>query len=432
MAQAKRDRHQTKTPHPAFGGPYASVGHLCASARGLEGLLRAALQVIIDACGCRAGGVRLSQPDGSLPFYVSLNLDPDFYRTEDLGTVRECVCGAVARGACLSLAGFSPFGSFVTNGLQGFAAGLPVCDIMGLRGRCVLNGYESMAIVPLRAESDSLGVIYLADERTGLFAPDALAFVEAAASLLAAAVPRLREVDAAPAAEAGSGTERLIASLGHDLRTPLVPVKGLLNLLLADKFGELSPKQKELLNICQLSIDREIELIDNLLEFSRLRSGQLQLERAVFDLRSAIRDAIHYVAPLARERSARVEVSLPQQELPVRGDRRRLLRVFANLISNAIKYGREGGRVGLEVTPDDGHIVARVIDEGAGVAEDEREKIFEWLYRGAQAADKPGSGLGLAIARDVVARHGGQVSVESTRPSVFSVRLPLAPQSGER
>lgn len=427
LAQAKRHTDHIPAPPAAFGDTYRAVGHICASARSLETLLRKALRVIMEATGCRLGGVRLSQPDGSLPFYVSCNLDPDFYRTEDLGTVTECVCGAVARGGCLDTPGFSPFGSFVTGGLQAFASQLAVCDIMGLRGRCVLNGYQTVAIVPLRAEGQPLGVIYLADQEAGVCSGEKVAFVEAASSLVAAAVPRLREVEAPRAAANGGSAEMFMASLGHDLRTPLVPVKGLLNLLLAGKFGELTPKQQELLNICQLSIDRQIELIDNILEYSRLHSGRLQLERAVFDLRSAIRDAIHYVAPLARERSASLEVLLPEAELPVSGDRRRLLRVFANLLSNALKYGREGGRVRLEATVQTGAVIARVADDGPGVAEQDRERVFEWLYRGKNAAGIAGSGLGLAIARDVVARHGGRISVESTTPSVFAVRLPLAP-----
>jgi signal transduction histidine kinase len=425
----EKDRYPTVGgPQPeAFGSDYATLGHICASAQSLEKLLQEGLQIIQGAVGCQAGGVRLSQPDGSLPFYVSKNLDSDFYRTEDLGSVNECICGAVARGERLGSIGFTPFGTFVTNGLQDYAAHLETCQWLTLRGRCVLTGYESVAIVPLRTEAAPLGVIYLADPRKGLFTRETLAFLEAASSLLAAAIPRLRELQGTPAAVSSDSTE-LLASLGHDLRTPLVPVKGLLNLILAEKVGQLSPKQKELLDICQLSIDREIELIDNLLESSRLRSGRLQLERAVFDLRGAIQDAVHYVQPLARERGAHVEVSLSAEELPVLGDRRRLLRVFANLLSNAVKYGRQGGRVDLKARAEGREVLVRVIDDGPGVPEEEREKIFEWLYRGPAAAGTPGSGLGLAIARDVAALHGGQIKVESGQPSVFAVRLPLAPE----
>jgi len=415
-------------PETTYRGAYATIGRICASARHLERLLREALQVFIEATGCGAGGMRLSQPDGGLPFYVSHNLDPDFYRTEDLGSVRECICGAVARGGGSEESGFTRFGAFVANGLQEYASGLAVCQILGLRGRCILNGYESVAVVPLRNEGKPLGVIYLADSAPGVFGPQALDFLQASARLLAAAIPRLREVEADPGGPQ-SGTEAILAALGHDLRTPLVPVKGLLNLVLAGKFGPLAPKQSELLNICQLSIDREIELIDNLLESSRLRSGHLELERAMFDLRNAIRDALVCVTPLAKEEACRVEVDLPKAEVPVRGDRRRLLRVFSNLLSNAIKYGGMGGQARLAAAVEGGHVVVRVADDGPGVAEGERDKVFEWLYRGRQASGKPGSGLGLAIARDIVARHGGTLRVESCQPSVFCLRLPLAPEA---
>jgi signal transduction histidine kinase len=407
-----------------FGETLTRLGHTCAGARTLERLLGKALKDILAATGCGSGGIRLIQPDGSLPFYVTENLDPDFFRSEDRCTVEECTCGAVALGAAEGGKGYTSFGSFSTNSLQEHAERLGTSELCMLRGRCILGGYESVAIVPLRSAGPPLGVIYLADRRRGLFGAEKLAFLEAAAALLASAIPRLREMEGPHEGKTAAHTERLLAALSHDLRTPLVPVRGLINFILAEKPGPLTPRQRELLNICQLSLDREIELIENLVESSRLRSGSLQMEWSVFDLRGAIQDAVHYVQPLARERGTQLAINLPSSELPVRGDRRRLLRVFANLLGNAIKYGR--ARASLEAVAQGAEAVVRVRDDGPGVSEHEREKVFEWLYRGTGAAGKQGSGLGLAIARDVARLHGGRIDIEEAAETTFVVRLPLA------
>jgi signal transduction histidine kinase len=180
--------------------------------------------------------------------------------------------------------------------------------------------------------------------------------------------------------------------------------------------------------------ERMAGLVDNLLELTRAQAGRVQLVRAPGDLRELARRAADAIAPLAQARGQRVELDLPAEPMPALVDAQRLERVLLNLLSNAHKYGREGGTIRLSLTRRCDDVVVAVADDGPGIAAADQERIFERYYRSETEATrhKQGSGLGLPIARALVELHGGRLWLESTpgAGATFCIALPTGQLAG--
>ena len=224
--------------------------------------------------------------------------------------------------------------------------------------------------------------------------------------------------------------DEFVSGLSHDLRTPLVPVKGFIDMLLAGRVGPLNPKQEEFLGHCRRSVEREAELIDELLDYSRLRAGRMQLDREVIDLRAVLRDAVKGLESMAMQQGLKVEAELGGEPVMVEADRAKLLRVFGNLFSNAVKFNRDGGLVRVElITRAGGQAAVSVEDTGPGIAPEEREKVFERFYQiNREGHSRKGAGIGLWTVREIVRLHGGRVELASEpgQGSRFTVVLSLA------
>ena len=221
-----------------------------------------------------------------------------------------------------------------------------------------------------------------------------------------------------------------VSLVSHELRTPLTSIKGYTDLLLAEDAGPLTDTQREFLQIIAQNTERLTGLINDLLEIERLEAGRTQLSLAPLDLREVLEEVARTFKVNAEDKGLQFAVELPGTRLPVEGDRDALVRVFSNLVSNAIKYTPQGS-VTLRAFCDDARneVVVEVADTGIGIAPEEREKIFEKFYRASDeyARRIGGTGLGLAIVRALVEQHQGAVAVESAlgRGSTFTVRLPL-------
>ncbi len=224
--------------------------------------------------------------------------------------------------------------------------------------------------------------------------------------------------------------DRFLAGVSHDLRTPLIPVRAFLERLLQGRWGPLSEKQKEFLRYCLIGVNRELILVEELLDYTRLQSGKLELHPQEVDLQDVVRSSLFLLYVLAETNRLRVSVDMPEGPVMIRGDYNKLLRIFNNLFSNAVKYNRPEGEVRVR-----GHWVAEdrfcveIEDTGVGIPKESLSHIFEHFYRVDmdQAPPTGGAGIGLAVVRELVRLHGATLDVRSTIGvgSVFSITFPV-------
>lgn len=203
----------------------------------------------------------------------------------------------------------------------------------------------------------------------------------------------------------------LVSTVSHELRTPLAAIKGYVSTMLAEDVEWDRASQHEFLTIISDESDRLTNLVNNLLDLSRIEAGSLKLSRERCD----IKEMIHRVAKQARllpgnRFEVRVEAKLPK----LYADPPRLESILRNLIENAVKYGGENAKIKVEVNKQDKDFVFRVLDDGPGIPENERQHIFESFYRvdDSLARLTSGAGLGLAICQGLVRAHGGRIWAE--------------------
>ena len=224
-----------------------------------------------------------------------------------------------------------------------------------------------------------------------------------------------------------------VANVSHELRTPLSLVKGAAETLLAGAKDDPVASVR-FLNIIDKHADRLTFLIEDLLTVSKLESGQTVFNLQVTELRRVADEALEALQPKVRERGITVFNEIAPT-LQVHADGDRLQQVFSNLVDNAIKYGRPGGRVivGARSVHED-IVEAWVADDGQGIPPEARERVFERFFRAdkARSRDMGGTGLGLSIVKHLVQSHGGEVRVESElgRGTTFYFTMPRVNEAG--
>ncbi|MGC4027799.1 MAG: ATP-binding protein [Steroidobacteraceae bacterium] len=223
--------------------------------------------------------------------------------------------------------------------------------------------------------------------------------------------------------------DSVLGNISHEFRTPLSAQLASIELL-RDGLPTLSQDQQaELLGNVQRGVLRLMRLVDNLLESVRIEAGQLAIRQQQVDLAEVVQEAGELLQPLLAQRQLRLEITLPEeQRITVSGDSLRLLQVFINLFSNAIKFAPEQTAIRVGAQVQEGRVEVWVEDEGAGIAGGSSVNIFERFRRSdATEPDAPGLGLGLWIVKSIVDRHHGQVEVMRTanERTRFVVRLPL-------
>jgi two-component system phosphate regulon sensor histidine kinase PhoR len=224
--------------------------------------------------------------------------------------------------------------------------------------------------------------------------------------------------------------QEFVANVSHELRTPLSLIKSATETLL-DGAKDDAAALARFLQIIDKHANRLALLIDDLLLLSTLDSGGLRLNRQPLQFRSTVQDAIDDLQARALARDVALENLVPGSFV-VLADNDRMRQVVSNLVDNAIKYGRPGGRTSVSGRHlDDGRMEITVADDGPGIPRDSQERIFERFYRvdKARSREQGGTGLGLAIVKHVIQAHGGEVRIES-EPGVgskFIVTLPGVP-----
>ena len=222
--------------------------------------------------------------------------------------------------------------------------------------------------------------------------------------------------------------DEFLAMLAHELRNPLAPIGAAAALLQRARLDEgLVRKTSEIIG---RQVAHMTELIDDLLDVSRVTRGQVELDEAALDMRAIVADAVEQAMPLVRTRHQQLDVDVPVHAMPVMGDAKRLVQILANLLNNAAKYTQEGGRLRLAARVRGNEVVVDVVDNGIGMASELAARAFDLFAQAERTSDRAsgGLGLGLALVRSLVELHGGTVSCASAGPgqgSRFTVTLPL-------
>lgn len=223
-----------------------------------------------------------------------------------------------------------------------------------------------------------------------------------------------------------------VANISHELKTPI----GAIGLLAETIESEQDPEVMRRLATTMVSeAERASNTIDDLLELSRIEFAD-DADHSEVELASVVSEAVARIATAADQRGVEVTTDVPGS-LRLRGDRQQLVSALFNLLDNAVKYSRAGGRVtvlGRRSGAPEGRLELSVIDEGVGIPRRSLERVFERFYRvdRARSRNTGGTGLGLAIVRHVVSNHGGEVEVESTegQGTEFTLRLPVTSGAG--
>jgi signal transduction histidine kinase/ActR/RegA family two-component response regulator len=220
-----------------------------------------------------------------------------------------------------------------------------------------------------------------------------------------------------------------LAMLAHELRNPLAPISTAAQLLQAA--ADDPARVRHVATIVARQVAHMTNLLNDLLDVSRVTRGVITLDHAVLDFKSIVASAIEQVRPLIEARRHAVTVRHPAPRVLVRGDRTRLVQVLVNLLNNAAKYTPDGGHIEVSSEIIDGCVEVTVCDEGIGIAPGLLPHVFELFTQGERTPDRShgGLGLGLALVRSLAELHGGRVSVASDGPgqgSRFTVTLPLA------
>ncbi|MCE8423681.1 MAG: PAS domain-containing protein [Candidatus Methanoperedens sp.] len=220
-----------------------------------------------------------------------------------------------------------------------------------------------------------------------------------------------------------------ISTASHELRTPLTVINSYLEMFEEGMLGDLRDNQSEKLAIIRTQTDHMIKLVEDMLDTLRLESRKFKIQKLSLKLDEIARSAVDEVSRLADLKEHTMSLKI-NGELPrIRGDRQRIKQVFGNLLTNAIKYTPNTGKICVELTNEDGHLLVSISDNGIGIAEEEQEKIFEKFYTVSGKSltrESERMGLGLTIARGIVEAHGGRIWVNSMlkRGSTFYFTLP--------
>jgi signal transduction histidine kinase len=228
--------------------------------------------------------------------------------------------------------------------------------------------------------------------------------------------------------EADRRKDEFVATLAHELRNPLAPIRQAALVAKSHKADEA--RKRWALDIVERQVGHMALLLDDLLDVSRISRGKLDLRRETVELTAVVEAAIETARPAIEAKEHQLQVRLPAQPVRLSADRLRLAQVLSNLLSNAAKYTDKGGRIELSAEASDAQLVLRVRDNGIGLAPESQRLIFEMFSQVSSALERSegGLGIGLALSRGLVALHGGRLEVFSAglgQGAEFSVVLPV-------
>ena len=288
-------------------------------------------------------------------------------------------------------------------------------------------GIKAIICCPLVKQGRLVAMMAVHQQQPRAWTADEVALVEDVVDRCWAHIERVRSTEALR--DADRRKSEFLATLAHELRNPLAPIRNALELL------RLGAGKPALMDKVRATMERQVahmvHLINDLLDIARISSGKVVLKIERVDLQSVVASAVETSMPLVDAAGHALTLDLPDAPLWMDADAVRLNQVVSNLLSNAAKYTPQGGRIGIGVAVDGATAVIRVADSGIGLAPDSFESVFDMFAQAPHSIgiSKGGLGIGLSLVRHLVTLHGGSVSASSPGPglgSTFTIRLPLA------
>ncbi|UCG39087.1 MAG: response regulator [bacterium] len=229
---------------------------------------------------------------------------------------------------------------------------------------------------------------------------------------------------------------KFLSIMSHELRTPLTVIIGYLSLVLEKDFGRPSRELRDILTVVKEQGNSQLGLIEDLLDLTRIESGEFKLNRQPITVPGLIGKALENFRPKYEEKSIEIEVSVEEDTPRVHWDFQKMLQVFQNLLDNALKFTPSGGTITLTAHAKSDFVEIRVMDNGIGIPRDSIDQIFERFYQVDSSPTRRfgGSGLGLSIVREIVLAHGGKIFVESEEGTgtTFLMLMPVGDQEKSR
>jgi len=300
------------------------------------------------------------------------------------------------------------------------------------------EGVESFVQVPVRAEGEVLGIIQLASRTPRSFSDEEVRLLETVGNHMGIAVQRaqLYEETRRQASELERASKLqadFTAMIAHDLRSPLMNITGVAEVMIEGMFGDVTEEQKKWLERIQANGRTLVDLVSDFLDFSKLESGYVEVRKERVDLSDLIQKTIENFQVLAREKGISIRDAVDLSLPAVHADPRRVDQVLGNLLTNAIKFTGEEGQIEVgTVLADATEVKVWVRDNGVGIPADEIGQLFQKYQQGGNAkrSSLQGTGLGLVICKMIVEAHGGTIWVESEpgQGSTFFFSLPVNPQ----
>jgi PAS domain S-box-containing protein len=286
-------------------------------------------------------------------------------------------------------------------------------------------GFRTFAGNPLIASGRLLGTLAFASRRRDAFRPDELEFLETISHYVTAAYEQFRLIE--KLRDADRKKDEFLATLAHELRNPLAPIRTGLRVLRLSRGDSATAEQS--LAIMERQSAQLTRLIDDLLDVSRITQGKLQVRKSYVELEDVVQNALETARPFIDEARHDLEVTLPAEAVLLFADLTRLAQVLANLLSNAAKYTSRGGRIELVARREASEVVIRVRDNGHGIEAHMLERVFDKFTQIDRSPEPAytGLGIGLTLVKSLVEMHGGTVTVRSDglgTGSEFTVRLP--------
>ncbi len=303
------------------------------------------------------------------------------------------------------------------------------------RAMTAWKGMGTKAIIgaPMTWEGKGVGAIFVTRNHAGPFSEKEIALLKIFADQAVIAIQNARlfneiQDKSRQLETANRHKSEFLANMSHELRTPLNAIIGFSEVLLERLFGELNAKQDDYLKDIHSSGKHLLQLINDILDLSKVEAGRMELDAAAFDLPAAIANAM----TLIRERAQKHEIALTLDADPSLGeivaDERKFKQILLNLLSNAVKFTPDGGRIAVSARGDGVEVVVAVRDTGIGIAPEDQEAVFEEFRQvGRNYTNKQeGTGLGLALTRKFVELHGGRIWLESEpgKGSTFTFTIP--------
>lgn len=292
---------------------------------------------------------------------------------------------------------------------------------------------RSMLLVPLKVEQEVIGILRLGSSEEGFFDEDHVRLAELVADRSAVIVHNARLYEKIIAAN--RELERLnqvktefVSMVSHELRTPVTAIKGFVDVVLTEDAGPVNDQQKRFLTIAHNSIDRLSLLISDLLDISRIESGQMKIELEPISIEKIMQDCYETYRAGAEAKKISLELRSDSKLPLVVADESRVKQVVDNLISNAMKFTLENGNIKMYADDLGDFVLISVADSGVGIKKDDQDKIFSMFYQVDSSLTRKvgGTGLGLAISKSIIEMQGGRIWVESEtgQGSIFRFLLP--------